>query len=393
MPGLLFAGAAWKSRVDIQHLGDAMILNAVAILGDTVRDQLQTEELALKTVADRLRGLSWADVDRADTSAFLAALKNSLHQVRAISVLDRNGNIRATSQIADRGRRILDQKFFANDRDGTVYISMTAAGQIAQPVSLALIRRYVDPDSAVDGTIRAELDPGGLRHLFALSAPIEHDVLLFGADGDALGERRDQAELAKLTAGAPLLRQVAAHPEGGLYSGKFALGGSDNELYSYRRIPGYSVWVGLAVDQAALLMQWYRSLAAYATAAAAGALALLMASWIAIRHAGAEHQAFLLLQAETERRLHAEQRMRQTHRLEAIGQLAAGIAHDFNNLLAVIMGGLDLIARTSGLSDRIQSFVTMAHVAAERGARLTSSLLAFGQRQIMQTDTVKRQII
>lgn len=74
--------------------------------------------------------------------------------------------------------------------------------------------------------------------------------------------------------------------------------------------------------------------------------------------------------------------------MEAVGQLAGGIAHDFNNLLAVVVGSLDLIKRAAGSSDRIQELVAPAIQAAERGARLTSSLLAFTRRQIMQTDTL-----
>ncbi len=57
MPVPLFAGAAWKSRIDVLREGKATVLNAVTGLGGSLRDQLQTEELALADVADRLRGL------------------------------------------------------------------------------------------------------------------------------------------------------------------------------------------------------------------------------------------------------------------------------------------------------------------------------------------------
>jgi signal transduction histidine kinase len=151
-------------------------------------------------------------------------------------------------------------------------------------------------------------------------------------------------------------------------------------------VPGYPVWVGLAIDQAQLLSRWYGSLEAYGIAAASGSLALLIASWVAIRRTRAEQEASLLLHTETERRLHAEQRMRQVHRLEAVGQLAGGIAHDFNNLLTVIVGSLDVIGRSEGLSDRSRMFLSVARSASERGARLTASLLAFARQQLMQPE-------
>lgn len=127
---------------------------------------------------------------------------------------------------------------------------------------------------------------------------------------------------------------------------------------------------------------------AYGVAAAVGSLALLIASWVAIRRAHAEQAAFSLLHAETERRLHTEHRLREVRRLEAVAQLAGGIAHDFNNLLAVVTGSLDLIGRAANSNDQIQALVTRARRAAERGARLTFSLLSFARRQVMQTETV-----
>ncbi len=76
-----------------------------------------------------------------------------------------------------------------------------------------------------------------------------------------------------------------------------------------------------------------------------------------------------------------EEQLRQSHRLEAVGQLTGGMAHDFNNLLTVIMGNGELL--TQALADRPQEreMAAMTLQAAERGAELTRSLLAFARRQ------------
>jgi signal transduction histidine kinase len=78
----------------------------------------------------------------------------------------------------------------------------------------------------------------------------------------------------------------------------------------------------------------------------------------------------------------AEARIRQMQKMEAVGQLTGGIAHDFNNMLAVIVGSLD-IARRQMHADPAKSerFIANALEGAQRGAQLTSRLLAFSRQQ------------
>ena len=79
----------------------------------------------------------------------------------------------------------------------------------------------------------------------------------------------------------------------------------------------------------------------------------------------------------------AQEQLRQSQKMEALGQLTGGIAHDFNNLLTVVVGGLDLIARNV-TDDRLKRYATNALTAAERGARLTAQLLAFSRVQRLE---------
>ena len=87
-------------------------------------------------------------------------------------------------------------------------------------------------------------------------------------------------------------------------------------------------------------------------------------------------------------RADAEEQLRQTQRLEAVGQLTGGVAHDFNNLLAVVMGNLDLLRRRQGLDAEGQDMVESAFQAADRGATLVRRLLAFARRQKLEPGPV-----
>jgi PAS domain S-box-containing protein len=84
--------------------------------------------------------------------------------------------------------------------------------------------------------------------------------------------------------------------------------------------------------------------------------------------------------AELER---TQEQLRQSQKMEAVGQLTGGIAHDFNNLLTGVIGSLDMMQRriATGETDKIERYATTAMTAANRAAALTHRLLAFARRQ------------
>ena len=91
------------------------------------------------------------------------------------------------------------------------------------------------------------------------------------------------------------------------------------------------------------------------------------------------------LKAEAEERGRVEEALRQSLKMEAVGQLTGGLAHDFNNLLSGVSGSLQLMSMrvSQGRTSEIGRYMDAAMTSVERAAALTHRLLAFSRRQTL----------
>jgi PAS domain S-box-containing protein len=97
------------------------------------------------------------------------------------------------------------------------------------------------------------------------------------------------------------------------------------------------------------------------------------------------------VEQRTREREIALQQLHESQKMESIGQLTGGVAHDFNNLLAVILGSLSLLKKAVPDDPRVSRLLDRAILGAERGATLTTRLLAFARRQELKVEFVALQ--
>ncbi|MGN6820601.1 MAG: CHASE sensor domain-containing protein [Sphingomonas sp.] len=145
----------------------------------------------------------------------------------------------------------------------------------------------------------------------------------------------------------------------------------------WRRLARYS-FILLLIAVAGLLIGVF----------ALGQAALHRANAALSQRADALGEAYEALEREIEERASAEEQLRQSQKMQALGQLTGGIAHDFNNLLTGMRGTADLLRRPDLPEARRIRYAESIAQTADRAAQLTSQLLAFSRRQPLQPKVI-----
>jgi PAS domain S-box-containing protein len=103
-----------------------------------------------------------------------------------------------------------------------------------------------------------------------------------------------------------------------------------------------------------------------------------------VRNAAGQVERVLGVARDITERLQMADQLRQSQKMEAIGQLAGGVAHDFNNILTAMFMQIDLVATVDQLPAEAREGLQQIRAAAERATNLTRQLLLFGRKQVMQ---------
>jgi signal transduction histidine kinase/CheY-like chemotaxis protein len=386
LPAALFAIAASQSYYQVQRQQEARVDRTTRILQEHAIKVFETHRLVIGQVKALLKKLDWNDEQSlADFYETLKSLQEGLDQVATITIVDEHGDMLASSRTypADRTASFADRDWFQalkKSNNDDLYISRSYSGrQSSQRVFNVAAR--INQQGRFAGAIAVSIDRSYFDNFYVAVEP-EYDfsVTLLRSDGEILA-RIPETDVERVPADASLLRHLKDNSpnvfvEPSTFNGRM-------RMLAYRPIGTYPVFVVFELDQRSAFAVWRENFTFYGTAAAFAAIALLFVSFIAIRQNQKWKSATLALRAEAASRRSVEEKLRQSQKMEAIGQLTGGIAHDFNNLLTGIIGSLDLLSAriAKGRFTEVDKYINAAKKSSERAAALTHRLLAFSRQQ------------
>ncbi|MGA8962219.1 MAG: ATP-binding protein, partial [Pseudolabrys sp.] len=379
IPVALFSYASWINYRDTIAHADEQLTASLNILSEHASKVFQSVDLATTSVDAIVGDLSDAQIEARQEALHsqLSKLEKALATVDAIFIADRNGRALASSAIfpLPPDTSVADRDYFQAqaERNAGTYVGAVLQSRATKERFFGVSRRRPADDGQFTGIIMISVVPKVFTEFYKqLAGDTSASFSLARKDGAILA--RYPAPPGDVTHYGPdseFVRSIGSQPERGIVT-TTSIDGTQRRI-AYRKLGNSDLYVsdGLQTDE--IYSRWIRLMASHLIFGIPATLFLFGLVLLTIRRT----QAFY---AEAERRELAEQALRQSQKMEAVGQLTGGVAHDFNNLLTIIIGNLG-IAKRGVVESRAERALNNALVGAERAAQLTQRLLAFSRRQ------------
>ncbi|MBV8754790.1 MAG: response regulator [Hyphomicrobiales bacterium] len=391
VPLAVLAGGGYLAWVSTRERAEADLVRRVAIAEEHALKVLDTHQLVAGRINDLVGNLSDQAIliEEQVLHGQLAQEIKNLPQVQTALVIGRNGHplVSATVYPVNRNIDLSDRTHFQALREHAdpYYVSVIEVGRLDSERHFFLSRRKESEPGSFDGVITVTVSPKYFQDFYGklVDASPDYTAGLVRIDGadlvlypmPALGEHRDQN----------LLNAAAEHAPSGIFRARSAIDGVDR-LAAYDKLPNYPAYATVARSWDSIVAEWQHTMLTHLLFGVPATLGLVALSLLALRRTRFEQAAMQEAREATRQRDVAEEALRQSQKMEAIGHLTGGVAHDFNNLLTVVMGNIELAQRqlenwTEGAQDRMHRTLAQAMRGAQRGAMLTQRLLAFSRRQ------------
>ncbi|WP_042696143.1 hybrid sensor histidine kinase/response regulator [Azospirillum sp. B506] len=400
LPLLLFAGIGWRERWEAQDEAERNSSKNALILHEHMLKVFDTMSQLLDRVDERIHGRSWQEIAASDSlHSYLKTLKGELEQIGAIGLTDPDGIVRNSSLVFPaRNTYVGNRPDFREQRERDA--GLLIAGPVADPVtgkpSFGISRRRSGPggpDGKFDGMIAAIINPDYFASFYRQIIGTEGESIALIRDDGAMLMRfptldamRPNAALPTLPADRGLRAEIRRQPDEGIFrTGDSHVQGLDR-VFAYKRVGSFPVYVVYGLDQTQITRSWWRNMALDAAFVAPATLALALIAWLAYSRAASESAAVQRWADEVRNREMLEEVLRQSQKMEALGQLTGGVAHDFNNLLTAALANLHLLSRHLPVEG--QRFLTGTRTALERAEKLTRQLLSFSRQDAIDLTVV-----
>nr|WP_246583547.1 hybrid sensor histidine kinase/response regulator [Bradyrhizobium iriomotense] len=386
LPIALFAIASTISYTSTRDIADREIERTLDVAHEHALKVFETIDRSLSELNEVVRGLP-DDVIRAREAVLhrrLKRLTDSLPQLKSAWIFDANGKALVNSLVSPPPElRFADRDYFY------VHVDQTIGTFIGMPLTprppyqgarfFGMSRRRDTDDGSFIGVIQASVLPEYFESFYARIGSDPGSFFAMGrTDGVVVAHFPRLDRDLRLDPGGPVGREIAAHPTRGLMTIAWPSDGIERRI-GYRRVAEYPIYVSAGLETSAIRARWYATMGQHLVFGVPATALLFLLLAFAFRRT--QH-----LQMEAAKRREAEEALKHSQRLEALGQLTGGVAHDFNNLLTVIRASVDLLNRPQLTEERRQRYITAIADAVARAARLTSQLLAFARRQTLNPE-------
>lgn len=381
IPAVIFGIAARQHRLRIHEVADERIARSLEISLEHAQKVFQTIDILLSSVDEITSGRTDQSLrlDEADLHARLSKLVLSAPDIRSIWLFDKAGKPVVTSLVFPAPQNInnSDRDYFVAQKDPNqgLYVGQILLPRVGSEPFFSVSKKRVDNSAEVVGVAAVVVSPSVFERFY--------ERLARNSSASYAMIRRDGAVLARyplaakpgivLSEGSGFRRTVNAYIEGGRYITVSGVDGIERS-FDVRRLGDLPLYVtsSLGVEQQSReFIEWVGLQLAFGIPL----LSLLLAlEYLALRRTEE-------LYREATLRVDAENALRQSQKLEAVGQLTGGIAHDFNNLLTIIIGNLQNLTRQLPAESKLHLRAEHALTGANRAAALTHRLLAFSRRQ------------
>ena len=379
IPGALFTYAAWINYKNAFSHADEQLTESLNILSEHASKVFQSVDLTFTSVDDIIGDLTDEQVKSKEEALHsqLNKLEKALATVDAIFVTDKDGHALVSSAVfplpADTS--VAGRDYFqaqAAKKSGT-YVGEVLQSRATKGRFFGISRRRPAVDGRFDGIIMVAVVPKVFTEFYQkLAGDSTASFSLEKSDGAILARYpAPPGDATHFEPDSAFLRSVAIRPEGGIVTTKSI--DDIQRRIAYGKLGYADLYVSNGLQTDEIYSSWIRLMASHLIFGIPATLFLFGLVLLTMQRT----QAFY---AEAERRELAEQALRQSQKMEAVGQLTGGVAHDFNNLLTIIIGNLG-IAKRGVVEARAERALNNALVGAERAAQLTQRLLAFSRRQ------------
>ena len=380
VPIIIFCVAAWQHYRAISQLADERISRSLDIASEQAQKVFQSINVLRSSVGEITHGRSDQTLRlyEAELNMRLKAMVGAIPDVRSVWLFDANGKPLVTSLVfpaPDLNNSDRDYFIAQLDKAMGTYIGTILRPRVGNEIFFSVSTKRYDSSGEFSGVAAAVVSPLPFETFYQrLTRGNSASFAMIRSDGQVLARYPTAITPGiVLSESSGFRRAIAENPKEAHYTTVSEVDGIERR-FNVKRLDNLPIYVTSSLDTSEIQTEWIKW----------AVTQLLLGIPIVSLLFSLEYFAYRRTEdfySEAARREAAEAGLRQSQKMEAVGQLTGGIAHDFNNLLTIIIGNLESLARQLPEGSKLHQKVTNAVNGAQRAAQLTHRLLAFSRRQ------------